>query len=132
MRRRYGDEILLLHSFEDLLDQLLHATFRLHLLELQLHFFVEQITFEQRVANCFLQRLHRAIVVAHLVKARELILESALQQEVGERIHQVVHAEFVSKGGNVFGIADAFHKNGRQTPDARSARLRVRRLASDV
>jgi hypothetical protein len=58
------------------------------------------------------------IVEVLLAFARHFVphiaLESALQQVVGERAEQVLHAHFAGGVGNVFGVADAFHKNSAE------------------
>ena len=42
---------------------------------------------------------------------KHVVLKSALQQVVGERAEQVLHAHFAGRIGNVFAVANAFHKS---------------------
>ena len=49
----------------------------------------------------------------HVVE--HVVLEAALQQVVGERAEQVFHAHFAGRIGNVFAVANAFHRKQSQS-----------------
>jgi hypothetical protein len=40
----------------------------------------------------------------------EVVVEATLQKKVGQSAEQVFHAHVASGVGDVFGVADAFHK----------------------
>ena len=52
------------------------------------------------------------LALGHLIP--HVALEAALQQVVGERAEQVFHAHFAGGVGDVFAVADAFHKGSFQ------------------
>ena len=67
---------------------------------------------EERLFDGLAQVVQRLLAVAEVIV--EIILEAALQQVVGERAEQVFHAHFARGIGNVFAVADAFHKSSFQ------------------
>ena len=103
-----ADVILLLHALNQLIDEFIQRAFHLHLLQLLAHLFIEQIAVEQRLLNRAAQIVQRLLAIAEVVV--HVILESALQQVIGERAEQVLHAHFARRVGNVFAVANAFHK----------------------
>jgi hypothetical protein len=71
------------------------------------HLFVELIA---SISACSMAReiVEVLLALGHLVP--HVALEAALQQVVGERAEQILHAHFAGGIGNVFGVANAFHK----------------------
>ena len=95
-----ADVILLLHALNQLLDEFIQRAFHLHLLELLTHLFIQQIAVEQRLLNRAAQIVECLLAIPEIVV--QVILESALQQVIGERAEQVFHAHFAGGVGNVF------------------------------
>ena len=111
MRLVDADVIFLLHALNELLDEFIERAFHLHLLELLTHLFIQQIAVQQCLLDRATQIVQRLLAIAELVI--HVILESALQQVIGERAEQVFHAHFAGRVGDVFAVANAFHKSGR-------------------
>ena len=108
MRLVNRDVIFLLHALDQLLDQLFEFALHLHLLQPVAHFFVKHLAIEQRLFESASQLIQRLFPVRELVP--EIVVESALQKIVGKSAEQIFHAHFAGRVGNVFGVADAFHK----------------------
>ena len=104
-----GDVVFLLHALDELFDHLFELLAR-HLLELLAHLFVQQIAVHQRVGDGVTQVIERLLGIVKIVEVLVLLLESALQQVVGERVEQVLHAHLGGGLGNVFVVLDALHK----------------------
>ena len=103
-----GDVVFLLHALDQLFDQLVEFAFHLHLLQAVAHFFVEHLAVEQRLFEGAPQFVERLLAFRQFVP--EVVVESALQKVVGERAEQVLHAHLAGRVGDVFGVADAFHR----------------------
>ena len=101
------DEVLLLHLFDDLVDQLFHLV-RRQLVELLLRFLVEQLARLQRLPDRLPQVFHRLVV--QLGELRVRILIAGVQQEVRQRLHQVLQAEGRGQVTREFGVANALHR----------------------
>ena len=119
------DVVLPLHALDQLVDQLVERSIHLHLLELLAHFLAQHITFEQGLLNSAAQILERLLTLRKRII--QVILEAALQQEIRKRAEQILEAHFARRIGNVFAIADAFHRSslrsrassGAETPGPR-------------
>jgi len=107
------NEIFLLHALDKLFDQFIELAFHLHLPEAFPHFFIEKIAVHQRLLDRAAKGIEVLIALGHLVE--HVILESALQKIVGQSAEQVFHAHLAGGIGNVFGVADAFHKCSRRS-----------------
>ena len=109
VRLVHADVVFLLHALDELLDQLLHL-FGAHVFDLLAHLVVEHVAVEQRLSDGLAQVFQRLFHVAEVVEIHVLLLEAALQQMVGERVEQVLHAHLGGGLGNVFLVLDEFHK----------------------
>ena len=111
MRIIHADVIFLLHAFDQLLNQFIERAIHLHLAKPFLHFFVQQISFHQRLLDGAAQIVESLLAISvHVVE--HVVLEAALQEVIGERAQQVFHAHLAGWVGNVFAVTDAFHKSG--------------------
>ena len=108
MRLVDGDVIFLLHALDQLLDQFVELPVRLHLLDLLAQVLVEHLAVQQRLLDGALEIVERLLALGQLVPHG--FLKPALQQVVRERAEQVLHAHLAGGIGNVFGVANAFHK----------------------
>jgi hypothetical protein len=79
-----------------------------HLLQAFAHVFVELLAFHQGLLDGAAKIVEGLLAFGHFVP--HVALEAALQEVVGERAEQVLHAHFAGGVGDVFGVADAFHK----------------------
>ena len=113
-----GNVIFLLHALDQLFDELFEVALHLHLLQAIAHFFVKHFTVEQRLFERALQLVQSLLTLRQFIP--EIVVKSALQKIVGERAEQVFHAHLAGRVGNVFAIADAFHKSRSQVLDVRS------------
>ena len=103
-----ADVIFLLHALDQLLDQFVQRAIHLHLAKPLAHFLVQKISLQQCLFDGAAQIVQRLLAVEHVVE--HVVLEAALQQVVRERAEQVLHAHLAGRVGNVFAVADAFHK----------------------
>ncbi len=85
------DEVLLLHLLDDLVDQFFDLVFVEGLVFL-LGFFVEELAGVEGLADGFAEVLHGLLAVERL-EAGHGVLEAGVEQEVGERLHEVFEAE---------------------------------------
>ena len=95
------DVVFLLHALDELLDQVFHLL-GAHVLDLLAHLLVEHVAVEQRLGDGLAQVVQRLLRVLQVVEVHVLLLETALQQVVGERAEQVLHAHLGGRLGNVF------------------------------
>ena len=109
MRFIHADVILLLKTLHQLFDQLVQGAFHLHLLKALAHFLIEKIALKQCLFDGLSKIFKGLLALWHVIK--HVILETALQQVIGKGAEQIFHAHFTGRVGNVFRVADAFHKN---------------------
>ena len=103
-----GDVIFLLHALDEIFDQLVELAFHLHLAEALAQFFIEQIAVHERLLDGLTQ-LFQCVLALHLVETRIGILKSALQEIIGEGVHQIFQAHLASGIRNVLFVAGKFH-----------------------
>ena len=108
------DVVFLLHALDQLLDQFIELPSSCHLLELLAHLLVEQVAVHQRLLDG--SRSSSSVCSPSGSLVPHGFLETALQQVVRERAEQVFHAHLAGRIGNVFGVANAFHKDRFQLP----------------
>ena len=111
MRGLRGDVILALHAADELVDQLVETAIGGHLIDFLLHALVEGVTLFEGAAQGLAQIVHGLIEV---LKFSVGILEAGVEQIVGERLEQVVHADLASQIAGEFCVA-----NGLQTTTPR-------------
>src|SRR5271157_2429256 len=104
-----ADVVFPLHALDELLDQLLHLL-GAHIFDLLAHLVVEHFAVQQRLGDGLAQVVERLLHVVEVVEVHVLLLEAALQQVVGERVEQVLHAHLRRGLGNVFLVLDELHK----------------------
>ena len=103
-----GDVVFLLHALDQFFDQLVELAVGGHFLEALAHVVVELIAFHERLFDGAAEVIEGLLALGHFVP--HVALEAALQQVIGERAEQVFHAHFAGGVGDVFGVANAFHK----------------------
>ena len=77
-----------------------------HVLDLLAHLLVEHVAVQQRVGDGLAKLVQRLLGVVQVVVFHVLLLEAALQQVVGERVEQVLHAHLGGGLGNVFFVTN--------------------------
>ena len=103
-----GDVVFLLHALDQFFDEFVELAFGRHLLQAFAHVIVELIAFHQGLLDGAAKVVEGLFALGHFVP--HVALEAALQQVVGERAEQVLHAHFAGGVGDVFGVTNAFHK----------------------
>ena len=103
-----ADVIFSFQPFNQLFDEFVQATVRLHLFQPLAHFFIQQIAVEQCLFNRASQVVECLLALEQIIV--HVILESTLQQVIRKRAEQVLHAHFARWIGNVFAVSDASHK----------------------
>ncbi len=107
-----GYVIFLLQALDQLLDEIFEFAVHLHLLEAVAHFFVEGFSIEEGLLDGAAEFVKSLLAFGEFVP--EIVIESALQEIVRESAEQVLHAHIAGGVGDVFGVADAFHKTSCQ------------------
>ncbi len=101
------DEVLLLHLLDDLVDQFFDLVC-VEGLVLFLGLLVEEFAGVESLADGFAEVLHGLLAVERL-EAGHGVLEAGVEQEVGERLHEVFEAEGGGQVAVELGIAGALH-----------------------
>ena len=111
---RAGDEPLLHHLLDDLLDEILELLPRLFLVavrrlaeQLLQRLFRQHASAEQRLENRVVQRLHGAVLVAGR-RITPRVAEPARQQQVRQLRHEILEIDLVEQVAVVFRVA-VFH-----------------------
>src|SRR5438477_8943769 len=104
-----GNVVFLLHAIDQLLDQFIELPVGAHLLKLRAHVFIEHLARFKRLLDGLPQLIESLLALIELIEVPG-ILKAALEQIVGERIEQVLHAHFPGGISNIFGILDEFHE----------------------
>ena len=110
--RRAGDEALLHHALDDLLDQILDLLSRAFLIavsglaeQLLDRLVREHAAAEQRLEDRVVQRLHRAVFLA-VERMAPGIVEAAREQQVGQLRDEIVQVDLVEQVAGVLGVAE--------------------------
>jgi hypothetical protein len=110
-----GDVVFLLHALDQLLDQFFEFALHLHLLQPVAH---SSSNISPLSSACSRRASIRRASARLRAFVPEIVVESALQKIVRERAEQVLHAHLAGGVGNVFAVADAFHKAISPQPSA--------------
>src|SRR5581483_393160 len=73
-------------------------------------FLIEQVAVKQRLLDRLAELVERLLRIAHLVETI-CALEAAVEQIIGKRAEQVLHAHLARRVGNIFGVGDALHRS---------------------
>ena len=99
--------VALLHAFDQRVEHLL-TLLVVHVAVLLLHLLVEELAGFHELLQRLAQVFQRMVAVEFL-ELRERVLKTGVEQEVAERLHQVVHLDAVSEVAVKFGVACALH-----------------------
>ena len=109
VRRRDGHVAFLLHAVHQLVDEVVHLSLVLHFLQVLAHLFVEFAGVEQGIADGLAQGVQRHRYCRWAVVLSQLAFKAALQEEVSERVHQIVEAQLFGEVRDVLAVLDALH-----------------------
>ena len=104
------DEILLLHFFDDLVDEFFDLL-GVELVEFLLGFFVEEFAGFERLTDGFAEVLHGLVAVELLEAGAVGVVEAGVEQEIREGLHEVFEAEGGGEIAGEFGVANALHRS---------------------
>jgi hypothetical protein len=110
-RAAEGDEVLLVHALDELVDEIVELALGHHLVELPAQILVKKLAILKSAAESLTQIVE---IVVELAEVGVGIVEAGVEKIIRKRLEKIFEVELGGEIAAIFGVVNAFHAGSPQ------------------